>query len=599
MMYIFRRQTIFTTCLILALAGCQTSSRIGGVVSSINPKLGGSTQNANSEDGLTASEQIRADWHNQNMVSFHQTDSSSIVGTETAEDPVFVQTAFDSLEALPFFPIDESDAFVEDDGHSTVDELSEDTLVPVSAEITESIVAEEAAIKTSVASTGATLVSTEAYPVDLPTILRLAGGNNWAVQLAWERINQAEANVDAAEVLWVPSLNVGIGATKHEGRIQATNGQIVDVSRNSLFIGGGAKVANAPMTGGAGGPARLAVDLSIADALFQPLVARQLSCAAKSRHAVEFNNAQLDGALAYFDLVAAQGEITIADTNLKDARNLLAITEAFAAAGKTSSAEVARVTVTVANQQQARVNAELKLKLASSELIRIVRIDPAQLTSDAVLYSIDDHLLPIELIPESSELTSLIAQGQRVRPEVAERYALAEAQRAHARSQKLKPFIPHVNLGMSAGVFGGGVGSNVPGLDGRADVDAMLVWEVRNLGFGEQAARRESSSRYRQAVLSAQQVQDQIAADVRNAWHRIDAGRQQIVLARNNVNDAGRVLEMNLERIQGLEGLPLEAIQALNSVSSARLDLLQSIVDYNKAQASLLRAVGRPVSHVL
>jgi outer membrane protein TolC len=602
MMHIFRWQTTFTTCLILALAGCQTSSGIGDVVASLNRQSGGFKQKSTSEseDGFTASKQIRADWRKQNLASLYQTDSSSVAESEIAKEPVFMQAAFDSSEAVPLFPDDETGAFVEvHDGNSSVDDLSENTVVPALSEITESIVAEESAIETGAASTETTLVSSEAYPVDLPTILRLAGGHNWAVQLAWERINQAEANVDAAEVLWVPSLNVGIGATKHDGRIQATNGQIVDVSRNSLFIGGGAKVANAPMAGGAGGPARLAVDLSIADALFQPLVARQLSCAARSRHAVEFNNAQLDGALAYFDLVAAQGEITIADANLKDAHNLLAITEAFAAAGKTSSAEVARVNVTVLNQQQARINSELKLKLASSELIRIVRLDPAQLTSDALLYSADDHLMPLELIPESSDLSSLIAQGQRARPEVAERYALAEAQRANARSQKLRPFIPHVNLGMSAGVFGGGVGSNIAGLDGRSDLDAMLVWEVRNLGLGEQAARRESSSRYRQTVLSAHQVQDQIAADVRNAWHRIDAGRQQIVLARSNVNAAGRVLEMNLERIRGLEGLPLEAIQALNSVSSARLNLLQSIVDYNKAQASLLRAVGRPVSHAL
>lgn len=443
------------------------------------------------------------------------------------------------------------------------------------------------------------VVAPATYPVDLPTILRLAGGRNWAVQLAGERINEAQANVTAAEALWLPNLNIGIGATKHEGQIQNTSGQVIDVSRNALFVGGGAKVANAPLTGGAGGPARLAVDLSIADALFQPLVARQLSRAAESRQTVAFNDAQLAGALAYFDLVAAQGEVAIGSKNLSDARDLYDMTGAFVAAGKASPAEVARVQVIVANQHQALVEAKLKLKLASIELIRVARLDPTQLSNESLLYSADDHLLAIELIPETANLDSLIAQGQLARPEVVEQHSLAQARLANARGEELRPYIPNLNLGLSLGGFGGGPGSNIDNFSGRSDFDAQLVWEVRNLGFGENAARCKTCSQYRQAVLSSHQMQDQIAAEIRNAWHRVSAGRQRINISRGNVSQAAQVLQQNLDRIRGLEGQPLENIQALNAVSNSRLIYLGSIVDYNKAQVELLRAVGRPVANGL
>lgn len=441
--------------------------------------------------------------------------------------------------------------------------------------------------------------SPQAFPVDLPTVLRLTGGRNWAVQLAWERMSEAQANVDAAEALWIPSLNFGIGATKHEGQIQSTTGQVIDVSRNSLFLGGGMKTANAPMTGGSGGPARLFVDLSIADALFQPLVSRQLSNAARSQHAVEFNNTQRDAAVAYFDLVAAQGAVSIGRQNLADGEALLAMTEAFVAAGKASPAEVSRVHVIVANQKQALVEADLRLRLASAELVRIVRLDPSQISAEALLYSADDHLLPLELVPEAADVESLIAQGQQARPEVAEQHARAQASLANARSAELRPFIPNLNVAMSAGGFGGGQGSDIDNFDGRADFDAILVWEVRNFGLGESAARNQTTSRYRQAVLGAHRVQDQIAAEVRNGWHQVQAGRQRLHLARQNVEDATRVLQMNLERIRGLEGLPLEAIQALNAVATARLTFLEAIVSYNKAQAELLRAIGRPVQQAV
>ena len=577
--------------LVLGMTGCQGSAAtvISGNSALPGQIIAGQDQNE-AGDGLDESERIRVGWRRQNRESLGLNNSK--VGRPSGEPGVIhtpPQTTNKTNEMLAERPADVPDATNAETPDSKPAAIIVNSVSPEA--ITENFVQTVAA---------ETIVpATEVFAVDLPTILRLAGAHNWAVQLAWERINQAESGVDAAEALWIPSLNAGIGITRHDGQIQATDGRIVDISRNSLFVGGGAKVGNAPITGGAGGPARLAFDLAITDALFQPLVARQLSSAARSRHAAEFNNAQLDGALAFFDLVAAQGEVSTIETNLKDAQDLLSMTRAFVAAGKAAPAEVSRVQVIVANQRQAKVEAQLKFRLASTELIRVTRLDPSYLSSDVLLFSPDEHLKAIELIPESADLDSLIAQGQQSRPEVAEQYALAEAQRASARSQDLRPFVPHLNLGVSAGVFGGGIGGDVRRMDGRSDFDATLIWEVRNLGWGERAARRESASRYRQTVLSAHQVQDQIAADVQNAWHRVRAGRQRMEIARKTVEEASGVLQQNLQRIRGLEGLPLEAIQALNAVSSSRLTLLQTIVNYNKAQAFLLRAVGQPVASAL
>ncbi|MEO2016005.1 MAG: TolC family protein [Fuerstiella sp.] len=586
----------------LGLAGCQTSSRsarLAQVADQSSPDdaqdnavaehvnaVAAYVQAATSSetDSFSESTKIRATWQTQNFASVYgayATDSfvQTLDNERPHRDDQQLFAAADSAVAEETTgrdrqrSIESAIPIIQAASVEVIDET--DSPLPVPPEASEQ----------------------EAFPVDLPTILRLAGGRNWAVQLASERINQAQAEVMAAEALWLPSLNVGIGATKHEGQIQATTGEILDVSRSSLFVGGGAKVANAPLTGGAGGPARLFLDLSIADALFQPLVARQMACAAQYQQAVAFNEAQLEGTLAYFDLVSAQGEASISAENLSDAAGLLSMTEAFVAAGKASPAEVSRVQVIVANHQQSVIDAELKIKLASSELIRIVRLDPSQLSAEALLYSADDHLLPIELISEASDLGTLIAQGQGTRPEVGEQHALAQAQLANNRRQELRPFIPSLNLGVSAGGFGGGMGSDINRFDGRADIDAMLVWEVRNLGFGERAARGESSSRYRQAVFRSHQVQDQIAEEVRNAWHRVRAGRQRMDISRDNVGEAVRLVDMNFQRIRGLEGLPLEAIQALHAVSQARLSYLRAIVEYNKAQADLLRAVGRPIPH--
>jgi len=54
--------------------------------------------------------------------------------------------------------------------------------------------------------------SRSAFPVDLPTVLRLTGSQNWAIQLAAAQHEQAESAVTAAEALWLPNLNLGIGS---------------------------------------------------------------------------------------------------------------------------------------------------------------------------------------------------------------------------------------------------------------------------------------------------------------------------------------------------------------------------------------------------
>src|SRR5262249_36239281 len=73
-------------------------------------------------------------------------------------------------------------------------------------------------------------------PIDLPTALRLADDQNPEIAFARERIREALAQQNRAEVLWLPHLEVGVNWTRHDGQIQATTGEVITVSRSSLFV---------------------------------------------------------------------------------------------------------------------------------------------------------------------------------------------------------------------------------------------------------------------------------------------------------------------------------------------------------------------------
>jgi outer membrane protein TolC len=433
------------------------------------------------------------------------------------------------------------------------------------------------------------------HPIDLPSALRLAGAENWSIQLAHERIHEAQAELAEAEAMWLPSINLGIGYTKHEGKIQATTGDVIDVSRDSLFLGGGAVNQNGPVAGGSGGPARLMVDLSLTDALYEPLARCQRVNAAKARQNTVFNETLTSVALAYYELIGAQGRLSLENQNIKDANSVLDLTKAFVAAGKAPESEVNRVSVAAGIREQSAIRAELAIKRASSDLARLLQLDFRQMPSGFVLICNESSPAPINWVTESADLQALIAQGLGVRPEVHQLQASVAELNSRVAAEQVRPFIPNLHLGLSGGMFSGGTGGSLADTGSRADVDALLVWQMKNLGYGNRAVLAQRLSQQRQAVLRRHQVEDLIAAEITQAWQTVQAQRESIQLAEENITQAVRVYESNLLRIRGLEGLPLEALLALQALATARVAWLDAVVAYNKAQVMLLKAIGRPI----
>src|SRR5436305_8678170 len=101
---------------------------------------------------------------------------------------------------------------------------------------------------------------TAAYPIDLPTVLRLANADNPTIALARARVAEAYARVQLANAYFLPTLRSGATYQRIDGQVQDTIGNIITTSKGNLF---------------AGGQASLSFD--VADALFLPLIARRLA----------------------------------------------------------------------------------------------------------------------------------------------------------------------------------------------------------------------------------------------------------------------------------------------------------------------------------
>jgi outer membrane protein TolC len=153
-------------------------------------------------------------------------------------------------------------------------------------------------------------------------------------------------------------------------------------------------------------------------------------------------------------------------------------------------------------------------------------------------------------------------------------------------------------LGLSYGGNGGGLGSDISNFGDRIDFDAVAYWELRNLGWGEQAARAEAKSRVEQARWRQVQVMDQVASEVAEAYTQVVSRRDEIELARGGIKAADESYRRNSERIQDALGLPIEALQSIQALDRAQRQYVSSVADFNRAQFRLQRALGWAIDGV-
>ncbi len=429
----------------------------------------------------------------------------------------------------------------------------------------------------------------DAHPIDLSTALALGGASHLQIQLARERVIEANANLLAARALWLPALRFGIGWNKHDGKLQETEGTIREVNRNSLFVGGGAGLGLAPSNGAASGPARFFVDLSLADVLFAPLVAERMADAENAAQAATVNDSLLEIAIAYFNLVEAHGELANAEFCREMAQRLVKLTQDFADTGAGSPADVDRATVELAQRQQQVQDARRVSVARSAELARLLRLGP-----ETTLTPVEERVMPIDLIDPGTPLDSLLAQGLGGRPELAQAGAAIEAAERRSSQEFWRPWLPNLHVGATAGSFGGGPSTTFQGQGSRSDLDVLAVWEVQGLGYGVRAQRLRRETQARQAELQAGWVRDRIVSEIATAANDVRSYREQMEVAMQSVESAGQSYRRNFQRVREGDGLPVELLQAIRARCESLTAYTRAVSDYNRAQFRLLRSLGQP-----
>lgn len=423
--------------------------------------------------------------------------------------------------------------------------------------------------------------------LNLPSVLAAIDGQHPVVGFARWQVQQAYAELAQAKSLWLPSIQAGFSFQRHDGNYQASDGSIVDVNRNSFQYGLGAGAVGAGTTPRPG----LIAQFHLADAIFQPEIAQKTAWARGHAAGATLNEQLLTAGSAYMELLDAHQDERIIHESVARLGSLADLTINFAEAGQGLEADADRLRTELALAQNRHVAAQERTAVASARLAQAISIE-----ASSEIVPMDTNVVPLEMVADQTGKSSLIQIGLANRPELKESQALVAAACEAYQREKFAPFVPSVLLGFSTGGFGGGLSDDLNDVAGRYDFDAMMTWQVRNMGFGERAARRQRSAQVQQANFEKLRVMDQVAADVSESLAQVQFRRRQIEITQGAIVNARQSYDRNLERIRDGQGLPLEVLQSAQAYESAQRAYSEAVVRHNQSQLRLQWALGWPVT---
>ncbi len=423
--------------------------------------------------------------------------------------------------------------------------------------------------------------------------------------VAYQRTLATTAARQLAAARLLPNLNAGSNFDGHSGVLQQASGNILNVHRDSLYVGAGAGAVAAGTVSVPG----VQYNLNLSDSIFNYLATGPAIDRARFLNQAVSNTLQRDVALAYGELLRAEGQRAISRQIRDNAAEVARVTAAFTQAGQGSPTDSNRAATELERREGILLRTDADVAIASARLVELLN-----LRLQGRLHAAESWVVPRSIVPDPIPLAELVATALYQRPELAAQRAAINGALVSLRSSQVLPFSPQILAGYSAGNFGGGsnlITSSTPptgaepnsprfgDFAARSDVDAVAYWTLQNLGIGNLAQIRTAKARLRASDMQRLVVLNQVRAEVAEAYARIRTRLALLDLRAQQVEVSQQAFEQDLLRTRAAEGHPIEVLDSLRLLDRARVDYLNAIVDYNEAEFDLYWALGQPPGDLL
>ena len=408
--------------------------------------------------------------------------------------------------------------------------------------------------------------------LDLPTALRFALENNFAIRQARERIRQQEGVVVEVKARAIPNVTADGNYQFNEKAI--SNGAppsdrswgLSVTASQTLYSGGGVRSAIK-----SAGLAREAAVLELTGVV---------------------NNALLDVRTRFYDILLAREKIKVQESNVELLKSQLKnVTDRFEA-GTISSFERLRAEVALANAQVPLISARNAYRLAIDSLRQSLGFVT---NTQESLRKTPEFVGSLAYQPVNFELQASLDSARANRPEISRLSKLIEAREEAVVTARSSAY-PYVSA------FGGWQLRKGPTNTFGDSRDGFLVgvqsqWDIFD-GAATKGRVIQARSLQEQARLILDEQTLAINVEVRQALSSLQEAVELAEASQKVVAQAEESLRLANARYGAGTATQLDVLQSQVDLTTARTNQIQAYYNYNVALARVRKAIGLSDSSV-
>ena len=401
---------------------------------------------------------------------------------------------------------------------------------------------------------------------------------NLEIQRSKDEVDAATATRSARATEFFPTLNARYGYIKRDNpttqALGTQGGQVADVLTNPEDEYNFVTSFSQPIfTGFALYNQYKIADLGLDIAEFAEKLTRQ--------------DVILDAKNAYFLILKAQKLMDVADETVKQIAAQKEVAENMYQVGMSPLNDLLQSQVQLANAKQALITAKNNLDLTKSQFNTLLR---RQVNSPVSVVDI------LDFTPWEYDIDYCLALAEELRLEIeVADLEIKIAEKDYKLSQR--DFYPSVNLvgtwtkrGTDWDVDGGeGIGD-----DSFWDIRATASWDFWQWGrtrFGV----KEKLSRLSQAKLRKEQVLDNIALEVKQAYLKVQESHKNITTIEKAIEQAKENLRITEERYKEQVSTTTDVLVAQTLLTETMTNYYNALYDFKIAKAILYRGLGQEV----
>jgi len=283
--------------------------------------------------------------------------------------------------------------------------------------------------------------------------------------------------------------------------------------------------------------------------------------------------------LIYLEALRAKAAVVARTADVVLNKELLRLATERKSAGMATSLDVTRAKVQLENAKQRLLVAEIGRDRAKLNLIRSMGL------SFDVRLVLTDEMKLVEVSEQSMGEALKVAKENRTELKVQKnRERLASLTLSSVTNERVPSIQALGDVGM--------IGNQIPNALTTDNVQVLM--RVPIFDGGQREGRiSESRSKVRQEEIKTQDVQYQVALEVRDALITMSSAKEQVAVAEEGLKLALTELELSRERFAVGVATNIEVTDSQTRVAQARDNLIEGLFTFNASRLGLARAQGQ------